>query len=393
MNLSRVLYFLFFPIVFTCCGQRSDPPQVNTVADSRTDTLPVRDDTLVTRLPVDDTLDALANFLAGQQPGNTASLYGKDKTSPWQKYSIKVDSMWKKVDTVRLKKVEEWRNQELKPLDAMTEDIFYPFSGPDVLTILNLFPNSRNYYLMALEPVGTLPSLSTMKDSSLQKYLATLYTSYSDILHGSFFITANMKTDFNNEQINGVLPVLCIFLVKSNCRISGIEFLDKEHYTPLEKVSVIGAGNHPYKGAKISFFRPGDTALRTLTYLSVNLVDRGYLNNQPLRDLLDQMKNQVTYVKSASYLMHHNFFSKIREFILSKSQAIVQDDTGIPYAFFSSDTWDKQLYGSYVKPISVFKERFQPDLRHDYDSSGLVKPLPFKMGYGIRTNILRAVRK
>ena len=44
-------------------------------------------------------------------------------------------------------------------------------------------------------------------------------------------------------------------------------------------------------------------------------------------------------IKSASYLMHSGNFSQIRDFVLGHSQYIVQDDSGIPLAAFSPETW------------------------------------------------------
>ena len=52
------------------------------------------------------------------------------------------------------------------------------------------------------------------------------------------------------------------------------------------------------------------------------------------------MKECNTFIKSASYLMHYRSFTDIRNIILSKSLTIFQDDTGIPYKYFSDSDWN-----------------------------------------------------
>ena len=76
------------------------------------------------------------------------------------------------------------------------------------------------------------------------------------------------------------------------------------------------------------------------------------------------------------------------------SAAIFQDDSGVPYHFFSPDTWKVQLYGEYTKPYGSFAFLEQPDLRKAYLAGG-VKPLSLRLGYGfgkVTSNLLLAKR-
>ena len=59
-------------------------------------------------------------------------------------------------------------------------------------------------------------------------------------------------------------------------------------------------------------------------------------------------------VKGASYLMHLDDFSDVRNFLLAHSNMILQDDTGVPIRFLDS-SWKLHPFGSYVGPIRMFE--------------------------------------
>lgn len=85
-------------------------------------------------------------------------------------------------------------------------------------------------------------------------------------------------------------------------------------------------------------------------------------------------------LKAASYLMHTGGFSKIRDFLLTHSSAIVQDDSGIPVKDFDRAKWTLRCFGAYPGPIETFKQHAQPDLAAAYRDSA-VPALPFGFGY------------
>jgi hypothetical protein len=95
-----------------------------------------------------------------------------------------------------------------------------------------------------------------------------------------------------------------------------------------------------------------------------------------------------TYLKSASYLLHNAYFSEARNSILKNSNLVLQDDSGIPIRYFDNEKWNRQLFGTYDKPINLFKTRFQEDLKLLYDSTDKekIKPLQFGIGYDYKPN-------
>jgi hypothetical protein len=104
--------------------------------------------------------------------------------------------------------------------------------------------------------------------------------------------------------------------------------------------------------------------------------------------MMNSMPRFTTFVKSASYLMHDYTFSTVRDLILNKSTVVLQDDSGIPFKYFYPNKgWHEQLYGSYIKPISMFTYRLQNDLKKYYNTpptSTQVKKLGFGIGYSYK---------
>jgi len=103
------------------------------------------------------------------------------------------------------------------------------------------------------------------------------------------------------------------------------------------------------------------------------------------------VKGSATFLKATSYMTHRPEFSIIREEVLAKSIAVLQDDSGIPYSYFAAP-WQVQLYGSYIRPYGSFKWLRQVDLQKAYQGAG-PKPLEFRIGYGyskVPSNLLFA---
>ncbi|MBN2723489.1 MAG: hypothetical protein JXR95_05395 [Deltaproteobacteria bacterium] len=144
----------------------------------------------------------------------------------------------------------------------------------------------------------------------------------------------------------------------------------------------------PVYGNRITFESP-DGKTRTLVYFSMNLSDGEFHNIEGLQkrkdvmNYLNSLKIITTYVKSASYLMYKSYFVVIRDFILSKTKYFLQDDSGMPIKYISGDKFTSTFYGTYSKPIKLFKMYTQKDLKKIYRENKNIKRLPFGIGYHI----------
>src|SRR6185436_5937694 len=77
-------------------------------------------------------------------------------------------------------------------------------------------------------------------------------------------------------------------------------------------------------------FQDGQHGTRTLRYFSANLENSVLTRNPGTVKYLENLQVGGTLVKSASYLMHKKYFSTVRGLILARSQAVAEDDSGIP---------------------------------------------------------------
>src|SRR5206468_3871871 len=74
-----------------------------------------------------------------------------------------------------------------------------------------------------------------------------------------------------------------------------------------------------------------------------------------------------------------------RDFLLEETRTLIQDDSGVPCSFFTSETWNMTFFGSYPGPISLFKEYGQPRLTEYYNTTNPA-PLDFGIGYRHHAN-------
>ncbi len=329
-----------------------------------------------------------ARFLSGLAcPSETVSAL--QATAEGRAFMAAMDRSWADLEVKRLKPLREWAAVELAEARAATRTLFYPFGGPDFLTAFELFPEVETYVLLGLEFVGRLPNLAELTPARAADYSRSITSALSDFFKKSYFITRNMNTAFSSDKVDGVLPVLCLFLERTGHRITALrrceflptgELMESAFIVPAKKL------RRPY-GVKIEF-RAGETGpVKSLYYFSCNLIDNVYKTDSVLYRHLAALPFESTYIKSASYLMHYSTFANIRGQILDKSRFILEDDTGIPWRFFRPETWQARLYGEYIKPVKDFSGVDQTDLKAAYaDPASDVRKLPFHIGYHWGTN-------
>jgi hypothetical protein len=220
----------------------------------------------------------------------------------------------------------------------------------------------------------------------MKAYYKSVNTSLHAILKYSFFRTASMKTDLKNEELDGALHLLLLFLSRmqnSICDVQAIR-IDSTGAVIYEKDFVHLQKKSPKnKGIEIKFQSP-DGKQKRLRYISLNLADGGLKYNKGMMRFLNQLPEGNTYLKGASYLMHKDYFSMIKDVILEKSKQVIQDDSGIALRYFLKDArWDYRLFGTYVKPIPMFNEFYQKDLDSLYRVKGSTA-IGFGIGYNFK---------
>ncbi len=325
-----------------------------------------------------------AKFLAGMRLGNSSQFIPFQQTNDWQEHRRFLNNAWGKFEAEQLSSIRQWQKTELQTIDSSIYPIFYPFSNANFAQIYSLFPNSKEFILTGIEPVGKIPDLSTIKPAklttSLQKIRSYIYT----ILPLDYFRSQNNQ----NLQIQEVLPALYVFMARMNNRLIDLE------YVGIDQDGIV----QPYQsgmisGVKITFVTPGNSDVRLLYYFASDLSNEGIKAKPELIRFISNYNNIITYIQGASYLMHFDSFDQIKKLILSQSAYLLQDDSGIPLSAFELEKWELSFYGNYTQPSSIFRVNYQPQLRQIYTSKQHIKPLTFGTGYQLqpeRSNLMLA---
>ena len=334
-------------------------------------------------------LTGLAHLLAGQSLDGTP-FEDVQNSSLWQGYADRLNSAWTQLETQQLSKLDAWKSTNLAKIPA-NSSVLYPFSGPDFLYSSRFFPNAPVYVMVGLEPLGSLPDVKTLSAEDQTKLYQWSEQSLSALLEYSFFRTKAMQKDLKDW---GTLPILFLFAARNGYDILDVNYVALSDEGQVKKLEA-GNPNNLIAGVKIDLLAKNSDQPQTLYYFSLDLSD-GSLESKPgFAKFLERFDKPVTYIKAASYLMHNEYFSFIRDQILNRSQYVLQDDSGIPLRFFDEANWTRLFFGRYKAPIDLFKERFQADLKAAYESGKNVAPLTFGIGYKYYddANLILAERK
>jgi len=333
-----------------------------------------------------DSLNAVADIMSGIADSSSVLGYIQ-KSNDFKVFSKNFDKRWKSFDSTRLNNLRKFKDIEISKIVKTQPTLFYPFSGPDILHAQTFFPDVNKYVMIGLEPVGSFPEFNQKEKDSLDTYFSKVNTSLNAILKFSFFRTQSMSEDLRNEEVDGTLHLLVLFLKRTGntlCSAKPVTVDSLGHikyissFTNLKKLKV------NTRGVEI-IFADINQHPKTLYYLSLNASDGGLKSNKGFVTYLKNMGPINTYLKGASYLMHKNYFSIIRNTIINQSQHVIQDDSGIAFHYFteSSSKWNYSFYGQYLKPIPMFSAFYQPDLDSLYKQQGS-KPIGFGIGYNFR---------
>jgi hypothetical protein len=316
---------------------------------------PVQAAPIIEAKPVNE-FDDIASYLAG---------YGD---AP-EDHKLAMDALWQHYETKNLKAFQDWQKQEISSSDINAScSVFYPFSGPDVLHMLTLFPSCKKYIMIGLEAPGKLEHLTKEKI-----HLARLRQGISSLLNRSFFVTREMWDDFAIER-NGVVTPILTLLKRMNYNIVNVERMYLSNNGVLSDNAKVG------NGIKITIKAANNDYEQEIYYFKKILTG----NAHGVNELLNASDFLITYLKAAQYALFDPRFSLIRSSIVEKSSMVLQDDSGLTFRYLNNKQWQMTLYGNYESPYGAeFAGYMQKDLKKSYQTLNL-KPLPFSLGYGYK---------
>ncbi|MCE9499447.1 MAG: hypothetical protein K8R21_02940 [Leptospira sp.] len=290
-----------------------------------------------------------------------------------------MNKMWSRLNKESIEEIKIWRNNFIE--NSRKGTAFYPFSGADFTNLFNFFPDAEEYLMVALEKPGNLTDMNRLSAGQIKNSLLSLESLVSEIADRNYFTRRKMRQEFLNPHFSGTTPVLLIFMARMGNIIWDVERVtlnDEGNLIP------ISGSDEKTEGVRIDFFANGNGEERQLIYLSIPLDSNSMDQNTKTGKFFEKRKNLKTIMKSAEYLFQRKALDSFRQYILEKSDIIIQDDSAIPFHYFDIKVWDAKFFGSYKKSATLTgmpEISLQKDLKSGFESSSL--PLNFAFGYGI----------
>jgi len=272
-----------------------------------------------------------------------------------------------------------WQAAHLAPEARGCDTLLYPFSGPDILNALALFPDCSRYVLFGLEHVGALPASEALAADRVARLIDETRQALGDLLTRNYAITRHMMKDMQARELHGNLPMLAVFLVRLDARLVNVRLLSIDENGATQPAGAVDTRRVNAPAVEITFERPGHHT-QTLVYFRAQAQDAALHQKPGVMKYLSRQAPFATFLKSASYLLHGNQFTQVRGLLLEESRLILQDDSGIPLRYLKAPDWTVALFGKYQKPVKDFNYGYQPDLALAY-SRQQAEPLTFSFGY------------
>lgn len=337
-------------------------------------------------------LNQTARLIAGIANPKDSSFSQITSTAQWQKYAQESELKWKEYHA-KNKTMYSWFEKEILPSTATLEQIYYPFSGPDFLYGNLIFPNAKDIYMFGLEEIGSVPDFSKINAKDIDMYLTFYKKSIGEVLQYSFYRTLGMKEYLHNANIDGVTQVLMLFLAQTGKQISEVNMLTLNEDGSIRKVGDDEKFRKlTNRGVEIKYYNGKDDVERRLVFFTGNIADGALSQNTAYKKYYQSLRPEGAFSKSATYLMHKSYFSEVRNVILNNCKVVVSDDSGIAFRLYDPKIWDVKLFGTYSRPIDLFKDFFEADLLEAYKASNS-QPLGFRIGYSSPSNIRLVLKK
>jgi hypothetical protein len=331
-------------------------------------------------MPIGAGPNDVAHFLAGMPVPENSPLAPLTRDPAWQEHAAFFEKEFSTLNLRQLQKLHTWQETYFPESLQAIPVAFYMFSGPDFLYVDQFFPRASVYVLCGKESMGPPPD--PLRIANLAGALGNLENAMKSSLETTYFITKDMKIDLLQQNLNGVLPILYVFIARADKSITNVSFGSLNGSGAFQE-SAPGKKGGSISGVRINYTDNQSGSSQTLYYFTTDISDGGIKATPGFLKFCQRLGTGSSFLKSSSFLMFADGFATIRNFILEHSNRVVQDDSGIPLAYFDPNKWSLRLFGTYLGPIELFKEHFQPKLQELFAQSN---PPPIAFGFGYRWN-------
>lgn len=318
----------------------------------------------------------MARIVAGLQPDPAGfepaaralfPAFARDVSTQWNSYREKIGVP-----------MANWACGEL---DASAgETVFYPFSGPDLSSVNQLYPQAGRYIMVAMQRAGLPPALERQPPRELKRILAAYRDRWRFFARTGFYRTNDLEDFASRHEVTvSVTSQLMAFAARLGYEVEAVEPVQiSADGRELVRVSEDATQVSAWNSARLTLLKNGRRVL--LDYVRMDLSDGVIVKNPANRAFIEQASANRTLIKAASHLLQKHYFTILRGAILKNAPSVVQDETGIEYSALAG-VFKTRLYGYFVKPHNLFQTSMQQSLALAYQNARDVKPLSFRLGY------------
>ncbi len=318
----------------------------------------------------------MARIVAGLQP-NPAGFepaaremfpaFARDVTAQWDSYRKNIGLP-----------MANWACAEIESVAG--ETIFYPFSGPDLSSVHQLYPQAGRYIMVAMQRAGLPPALAQQPPQELKRILSAYRDRWRFFARTGFYRTNDLE-DFarRNEVTVSVTSQLMAFAARLGYEVEAVEPM-QIGADGKELVAATGdrRENATWDSARLTLVKSGRRVL--IDYIRMDLSDSQLAKMPANRAFIEQAVANRTLIKAASHLLQKHYFSILRAAIVKRATSVVQDETGVEYAALATE-FKIRLYGKFDKPHNLFQTNMHKSLAEAFQNAKDVKPLTFRLGY------------
>ncbi len=360
--------------------------------------------------------DEIADLISANK-NSTSPKYDLIKSNPFYKnFDSNINSNWDKIENNYITKVKNWSEENLKD-NYKKNTALYPLSGADFINLFHLSNDSDKYIMIGLETPGFVEDPNNFKPNEISNSLNLIKLTVAQIARQNYFSTNLMEYKFKNKIFPGVAPILMVFLKRLGFKIYDLERIKINEEGNLVKIGESEVQDTPeaLQGIRIYFYsEKSPERVREIVFLKMFIQEYSTNLDRPEGKFFDKQNRFNIIMKSAIYLMHMEKFSGFLEKILSKTDRVVQDDSGIPLKYFSKTNWNIKTFGTYksripIKYVLREAKMFKTEKgnlsseQKNFTQDELIKifdeqknPLDFKYGYGAgakRSNLILLQRE
>ncbi len=312
-----------------------------------------------------------AILLAGQEP--VTGLPPTLAQSPrWAAFSKEVTTNWARYSQKIADPMSQWALAEL-PVAPNT--VFYPFSGPDFVTVHQLFPTAQRYVMVAMQNAERPLDLANLAPDLIDPSLAVLTSAWQHFGENGFYVTSYLEKYLYSTRANiGASTFIVSFLTLQGFEIERVVPIQVAADGSLQELS---PDMPRWRSVRIQASKQGKSIV--VDYLKIDLSNPGLQAAPQNLALIATLTKYPVLFKAASHLPQNVGFNMIANQVLADSPLIVQDETGLSYSTLIR-AHQVALFGKFVVAHHSFPS-YHVDLAKAFAQRDDTKPLNFRFGY------------